>query len=93
MLAAVLLGWLTLCLPVGAKLDHDRLELVWYDEFGGDKVDWDKWSAGDGDECGAGPCNRGSGNRQVMIDALTGEHVLICMGGVLGGLQHIRGDR
>lgn len=71
------MGWLTLCCPAGAKLDHERLELVWYDEFEGNGVDRDKWSAGNGDDCGAGPCNRNSGNKQVMIDGLRREHVLI----------------
>ena len=29
---------------VGEKLDPDKFELVWSDEFNGDSVDWDTWS-------------------------------------------------
>ncbi|CAM9913045.1 unnamed protein product, partial [Choristocarpus tenellus] len=47
-----------------AALNISELELVWYDEFLGDAVDWDKWSVDEGDGCDIDICDWGNGEEQ-----------------------------
>lgn len=46
-------------------LDRDSLELVWYDNFSGDSLDWDKWVVDEGDGCDIDLCDWGNGEQQV----------------------------
>ncbi|CAN0516537.1 unnamed protein product, partial [Scytosiphon promiscuus] len=48
-----------------AALDVDALELVWFDDFVGNSVDWDKWIVDEGDGCDIGLCDWGNGEKQV----------------------------
>lgn len=48
-----------------AALDAGSLELVWYDEFGGGAVDWDKWVVDVGDGCDVNLCDWGNAEQQV----------------------------
>lgn len=56
----LLLGW-----TVEAAIDQEALELVWYDDFEGSSVDWDKWIVDKGDGCDVGLCDWGNGEEQV----------------------------
>eukprot|EP00752_Nemacystus_decipiens_P012339 g10939.t1 len=51
-------------LTAEAALDQETLELVWYDEFVGGSVDWDKWVVDEGDGCDINLCDWGNGERQ-----------------------------
>lgn len=48
-----------------AALDRDSLELVWYDNFSGASLDWDKWVVDEGDGCDINLCDWGNGEQQV----------------------------
>lgn len=48
-----------------AALDRDSLELVWYDNFSGASLDWDKWVVDEGDGCDIDLCDWGNGEKQV----------------------------
>lgn len=48
-----------------AALDVDALRLVWYDEFEGAQLDWDKWVVDEGDGCDVNLCDWGNGEQQV----------------------------
>lgn len=50
-----------------AALDREALELVWYDEFGGGSVDWDKWLVDEGDGCDVNLCDWGNGEKQASL--------------------------
>ena len=50
-----------------AALDQEALELVWYDEFAGGSVDWDKWVVDEGDGCDINLCDWGNGEKQVFF--------------------------
>ena len=58
-----------------AALDSGALELVWYDDFSGAAVDWDKWIVDEGDGCDVGLCDWGNGEKQVS-EALVCEKVV-----------------
>eukprot|EP00903_Cladosiphon_okamuranus_P018231 g16770.t1 len=47
-----------------AALDQEALELVWYDDFAGSSVDWDKWVVDEGDGCDVNLCDWGNGEKQ-----------------------------
>ena len=50
-----------------AALDQEALELVWYDEFAGGSLDWDKWVVDEGDGCDINLCDWGNGEKQVVF--------------------------
>ncbi|CAN0567513.1 unnamed protein product, partial [Laminaria digitata] len=58
--SSLLAGW-----AAEAALDIESLELVWFDDFVGDSVDWDKWIVDEGDGCDVGLCDWGNGEKQV----------------------------
>lgn len=63
-------------------LDSDALRLVWYDEFDGAQVDWDKWVVDEGDGCDVNLCDWGNGEKQVWDSYTRGR-----VGGGGGGMS------
>lgn len=49
-----------------AALDAEALRLVWYDEFEGAQLDWDKWVVDEGDGCDVLLCDWGNSEQQVQ---------------------------
>lgn len=54
-------------LATEGAIDTDSLELVWYDDFVGGDVDWDKWVADEGDGCDIDLCDWGNSEKQVRM--------------------------
>lgn len=55
-----------LCRTSEAALDTEALRLVWYDEFQGAQLDWDKWIVDEGDGCDVLLCDWGNSEQQVQ---------------------------
>ena len=62
----VLMGLSLLGRSAEASLDQESLELVWFDNFLGESLDWDKWIVDVGDGCDIGLCDWGNGEQQVF---------------------------